>query len=116
MSKYPECIIPPLPSKSIKDKLEHDGSKFVEKRKQGLLLFLSRICDHPILGQSQEFLEFLQEKRYFPDEAQSSVVVGVSGKVRGIWNKIPKFSSYIQGKVVPRVQATSEAMLDIKLE
>lgn len=35
--KYPDCIVPPLPSKSVQDKMVKDESVFVEKRKQGLL-------------------------------------------------------------------------------
>jgi hypothetical protein len=59
MTKYPESIIPPLPNKSLKDKIAQDDSNFVDKRKNELALFLIRVGDHPILGQTEEFLEFL---------------------------------------------------------
>ena len=36
MMSYPECIIPPIPSKNLKDKLAHDDSILVEKRKFSL--------------------------------------------------------------------------------
>ncbi len=56
---YPECLIPPLPKKSLRDKLVNDDSSFVDKRKRSLLMFLYWTADHPVLGQSLEFGQFL---------------------------------------------------------
>ena len=42
--------MPPLPDKSLKDKIVGDDSKFVDDRKVGLLKFMKRIIKHRVLG------------------------------------------------------------------
>ncbi|KAJ7392101.1 Sorting nexin-9 [Desmophyllum pertusum] len=51
------CIsVPPLPDKQITGRF---GEEFVEKRKEKLQLWMSRICLHPVLSQSMVFNHFL---------------------------------------------------------
>jgi len=47
MDKYPACLLPPLPEKSLNDKVAVDQSSFVEKRKEGLVRFLQDLGKHP---------------------------------------------------------------------
>jgi sorting nexin-9/18/33 len=55
--KYPNICIPPLPSKAVTGNFEDD---FIAKRKSQLELWLNRMSSHPVVGQSEVFVHFLQ--------------------------------------------------------
>ena len=65
-------IIPPLPEKSLKDKVVSDTSDFVETRRGELLRFLKRLTKHRILGQSEEFTEFIKNQKFYHTGASSA--------------------------------------------
>ena len=69
MHKYPESIIPPLPAKSLKEKIATDDSNFVSKRKHLLELFLHRVAEHPLLGQTPDFIDFLHQKYFLKEDS-----------------------------------------------
>jgi hypothetical protein len=62
------CIIPPLPDKSLKDKIVKDDSDFVDERKFDLLRFLRKVSKHRVLSQSSEFREFVRDPKYYHSE------------------------------------------------
>jgi hypothetical protein len=76
-------IIPPLPEKSLKDKVVADASDFVETRRRGLLRFLKRLSKHRILGQSEEFSEFIKNQKFYHTGATTSSAITKSLKY--IW-------------------------------
>lgn len=53
---YSICI-PPLPDKAVTGNFEDE---FIAKRKAGLELWLNRMSQHPVIGQSEVFVHFLQ--------------------------------------------------------
>jgi hypothetical protein len=57
-------IIPPLPEKSVYDKLVADDSQFVKDRVSDLERFLVRIGNHKMLRQTHIFYLFLTEKSF----------------------------------------------------
>jgi hypothetical protein len=76
-------IIPPLPEKSLKDKIVADESEFVEARRRELLRFLKRLSKHRILGQSDEFSEFVKNQKFYHTGATKSSAITKSLKY--IW-------------------------------
>ena len=57
--KYPFAIIPTLSDKQAK-MIGLGSDEFIEKRRRSLEKYLTRIADHPVLGQSTSFQIFLQ--------------------------------------------------------
>ena len=55
--KYPNLCIPPLPDKAVAGNFEEE---FIAKRKSQLELWLNRMASHPVIGQSEVFIHFLQ--------------------------------------------------------
>ncbi|CDW72128.1 sorting nexin 7 [Stylonychia lemnae] len=117
-TNYLDFIVPPLPKKSIRDKVSQDESLFVTKRRQTLLLFLNRVADHPILGQTEEFVEFLTDQKYYHQIQDES---GLTSRLKSFWNNTPKLQSilinqnYCQTKQVPD-SVSQNIIADIKLE
>lgn len=59
IEKYPNLCIPPLPGKAVTGNFEDD---FIAKRKAQLELWLNRMAAHPVIGQSEVFIHFLQSE------------------------------------------------------
>lgn len=59
VEKYPNLCIPPLPGKAAVGNFEED---FIAKRKCQLELWLNRMAAHPVIGQSEVFIHFLQSE------------------------------------------------------
>lgn len=57
VEKYPNICIPPLPDKAVSGNFDDD---FINKRKAQLELWLNRMSYHPVVGQSEVFVHFLQ--------------------------------------------------------
>lgn len=57
VEKYPNICIPPLPDKAVSGNFDED---FINKRKTLLELWLNRMAAHPVVGQSEVFIHFLQ--------------------------------------------------------
>lgn len=57
VEKYPNICIPPLPGKAVTGNFDDD---FISKRKAQLELWLNRMSSHPVVGQSEVFVHFLQ--------------------------------------------------------
>lgn len=55
--KYPNLCVPPLPDKAAVGNFEEE---FIAKRKSQLELWLNRMASHPVIGQSEVFIHFLQ--------------------------------------------------------
>jgi sorting nexin-9/18/33 len=55
--KYPNLCVPPLPDKAVAGNFEEE---FIAKRKSQLELWLNRMASHPVIGQSEVFIHFLQ--------------------------------------------------------
>lgn len=55
--KYPNICIPPLSGKAVTGNFDED---FIAKRKAALELWLNRMSAHPVVGQSEVFIHFLQ--------------------------------------------------------
>ena len=55
-SAFPGIILPPIPEKQAVGRFSPD---FVEQRRRGLERFLSKISQHPLLVESQYFINFL---------------------------------------------------------
>ncbi|CAF0725206.1 unnamed protein product [Brachionus calyciflorus] len=68
VEKYPNICIPPLPGKAVTGNFEDE---FIAKRKAQLELWLNRMASHPVVGQSEVFVHFLQ-----CDEASSKWKAG----------------------------------------
>jgi transcriptional regulator of heat shock response len=90
-SKFPECIIPPLPDKYYVKTLTQ---KDVDARVRGLSSFINRVVKHKILSLSEELSEFLtmndesfhereiseNEEKKFQDDAVDESFAGSMGK------------------------------------
>eukprot|EP00347_Sterkiella_histriomuscorum_P009127 403342417 len=61
---YPQCLIPPLPDKSIVDKVKKNDSAFVNERIKELNRFLGDLSRHPVLGQWLELHHEQQSSLY----------------------------------------------------
>lgn len=59
IEKYPNLCIPPLPGKAVTGNFEDE---FIAKRKCQLELWLNRMAAHPVIGQSEVFIHFLQSE------------------------------------------------------
>jgi hypothetical protein len=59
IEKYPNLCIPPIPGKAVAGNFEDD---FIAKRKSQLELWLNRMAAHPVIGQSEVFIHFLQSE------------------------------------------------------
>ena len=59
IEKYPCCIIPPLPQKSILTNINQENQEFIEGRKRGLKLFLIKVFKHRDLRYAPEFVDFI---------------------------------------------------------
>eukprot|EP00126_Sphaerothecum_destruens_P004154 Sdes_comp18028_c0_seq1m7343 len=57
---FEHCIVPPLPGKQVKQRLNRFSDEFTEKRRYNLDRFLNRIAKHDTLRQSKFFIAFLQ--------------------------------------------------------
>lgn len=57
MEKYPNLCIPPLPGKAVTGNFDDE---FLNKRKSQLELWLNKMASHPVVGQSEVFVHFLQ--------------------------------------------------------
>jgi sorting nexin-9/18/33 len=55
--KYPNICIPPLSGKAVTGNFDDE---FIAKRKAQLELWLNRMAAHPVVGQSEVFIHFLQ--------------------------------------------------------
>ncbi len=58
---FPERVIPPLPDKNRLDFLGRFTPDFIKKRQAGLKRFLYRLDRHPVVGQSDLFIGFLEQ-------------------------------------------------------
>lgn len=67
----------------MKDKVVTDESEFVECRRRELLRFLKRVSKHRILGQSEEFCEFIKNQKFYHTGATTSSAIANSLKY--IW-------------------------------
>jgi hypothetical protein len=59
-----------------------DASEFVDTRRRELLRFLKRLSKHRILGQSEEFCEFIKNQKFYHAGAASS---GITKSLKYIW-------------------------------
>ena len=57
VEKYPNICVPPIPGKAATGNFDDD---FIAKRKSLLELWLNRMAAHPVVGQSEVFIHFLQ--------------------------------------------------------
>eukprot|EP01135_Chromosphaera_perkinsii_P011267 Nk52_evm48s2367 gene=Nk52_evmTU48s2367 len=57
---FENCVIPPMPGKQVKQRLNRFSDEFTEKRRYNLERFLRRIAKHDTLRQSKLFILFLQ--------------------------------------------------------
>eukprot|EP00347_Sterkiella_histriomuscorum_P012746 403367380 len=120
--KYLECIIPPLPNKSMRDKIAEDDSNFVEKRRYELLQFMKRVVDHPFLSQTEEFYEFLTASKFYHTQSDSKIAQ-VQEKIGGLWTRLPTLSLSSLWGAKPQVQVVrnnlqhkNTQVLDLKLQ
>jgi len=63
ISKYPSCIIPPLPEKNVIESFitgDRFSEEFTEKRRNLLEIYMKRIARHPVI-QSSEILKIFLE-------------------------------------------------------
>lgn len=56
VEKFTSISVPPLPDKQITGRF---GEEFVEKRREKLQMWISRICIHPVLSRSMVFHHFI---------------------------------------------------------
>ena len=54
---YPNICVPPLPEKAMTGNFETD---FIKKRKAHLELWLNRLSSHPVIGECESLIHFLQ--------------------------------------------------------
>lgn len=55
--KYPNICVPPLPDKAVRGNF---NDEFIMSRKAKLELWLNRLSSHPVIGESEVFVHFLQ--------------------------------------------------------
>lgn len=55
------------------DKVVADSSDFVDLRRRDLLRFLKRLCKHRILGQSEEFSDFIKSPKFYHSASSSGI-------------------------------------------
>jgi sorting nexin-9/18/33 len=55
--KYPNLCIPAIPDRAVTGNFDDE---FISKRRSGLELWLNRMSHHPVIGQSEVFVHFLQ--------------------------------------------------------
>lgn len=95
MEKYPESLVPPLPEKSIQEKIAVEDSVWVEQRRDGLQRFMDSIKVHPLLSKTEEFREFITKKTFYYEGHDASI----PNQVRyAFYNKLPKIKSFFTKK------------------
>ena len=63
VTNYLECLVPPLPDKSVRNFLVGEDSSFVNERIKDLEYFVVRVNAHPVLRAKPEFKDFLTYDR-----------------------------------------------------
>ncbi|KAI3637972.1 hypothetical protein MIR68_003583 [Amoeboaphelidium protococcarum] len=80
--RYPQYVIPPLPSKQRLEYLDRFSEEFIEKRRVSLERFLCRLLEHTMLGSSDGVKKFLSLDHFDPTAIMSKSG-GVGGEEKG---------------------------------
>ena len=81
--------------------LDRFSEEFVEKRRQSLERFLSRLCAHAVLHKSNPFMAFLTDAAWMPDhytpDAKESVIEHMSESILNAFSKVRKIDDRFTG-------------------
>jgi hypothetical protein len=123
ISKYPGCIIPPLPEKNPLANINKEDPLFLETRKRGLLRFLEMMLQHEDLKNTPDFANFLlkSDSDFISDVEKSKKQGSMMPSVTSIMEHMPTapvsffsniYSKFVEGEKVKRVKSENDQRID----